>query len=365
MMVCVSEGLAMDDQPNTVASLGDWFWETTFASLSLSERAHAELVCKRWYFTLRSPHLWIKLSVAGDSVISQKCDTSMLGHLVASSIGATLRSDGDAGHSFTLPHLFRSLEWIPPPSPIKEIDLADCTFRGLSLLGILDTLAACPSLEILKMTGIKSSLTSTDLAFHSKDFEHIQEMVSEFGTNLKILEIDVCIQSAWTSYVQAKFLDPCCWDCFLEWMSSTGSPVQVKSVIVADLLEYNWAEVQDDGQILVEVLDPVGECIRDLGNALSVNGTVNTICFGPDCQLGDEGAALFLESIKGNTHLRELSIVGNGITTDGARNIASILLRYGPSIAALDLCSNLIDPVDSALLQHINELKHGQNFHIH
>lgn len=55
-----------------LTSLGDWFWEAVFRYLSISERASAELVCKRWYSTLREWIFWGSLGLCQDSNMSGK-----------------------------------------------------------------------------------------------------------------------------------------------------------------------------------------------------------------------------------------------------------------------------------------------------
>ncbi|CAD7699938.1 unnamed protein product [Ostreobium quekettii] len=72
------------------------------------------------------------------------------------------------------------------PAALRSIDLAGCSFRQVSPLKLLDLLASCPVLEYLKLSGLWSNMTDSQLFFHCKDFPYMQRVVQQFGKSLMV-----------------------------------------------------------------------------------------------------------------------------------------------------------------------------------
>ncbi|GMH42269.1 hypothetical protein BSKO_10188 [Bryopsis sp. KO-2023] len=335
------------DDCGLIASLGDWFWESVFRRLAPSERACAELVCQRWYGVLRTWQFWEKLLLCHDGSLDGKWDNAVVGKLVSNSFGPKF------GMGLSPP------DWWPRPSPIREIDLTGCSFRGVSPLRLLDTLPTCPRLELLKMSGMKSSLTGAELPFHSRDFVYMQEMVSQFGEKLTNLEIDVHVESTWSSVTLSKTLDPVSWAQLLDWLSCPNSPFKIKNLEILEIPNTVWEEVGDIGEVLIERPDASKENLRELACALGLSSSVQSVTFGPHCQLGDEGAELFVDMIKGNRCISRLSMQGNGMSTEGAKNVVGLISRSGPPLVMLDVSGNDVDPGSAALMQEALKKNNG------
>ncbi|GMH41987.1 hypothetical protein BSKO_09906 [Bryopsis sp. KO-2023] len=321
-----------------LTSLGDWFWESVFSCLTLSERAVAEVVCRKWAGMLRTWLFWEKLVLSKDDNKAGQWSVDTLDQLVVNSMGSQISSiRGDTA-------------W-PRPSPIKEIDMTGCSFRAVSPLKILDLVVQCPNLEVLKLTCLRSSLTGTPLVFHSKDFEYINDMVAMSGGKLKSLELDVRVQSSWSAERQAKWLDPNSWGQLLEWLAWEDSLIDIRKLEILNIPSTAWDFIDEHGELMTEETAAVEENIGDLGNALCMTYTVEELKFGPDCRLGEQGAIQLMQIIKYNMSISTVSMCGNGITTEAVKDMARVMTRDGPPLLKVDLRENNVNATAAAALR--------------
>ncbi|GMH42246.1 hypothetical protein BSKO_10165 [Bryopsis sp. KO-2023] len=64
--ILIDAGQEDDECDGLLTSLGDWFWESVFKKISFSERARAELVCRKWYEVLRLRFFWTSVELTSD-----------------------------------------------------------------------------------------------------------------------------------------------------------------------------------------------------------------------------------------------------------------------------------------------------------
>ncbi|GMH42250.1 hypothetical protein BSKO_10169 [Bryopsis sp. KO-2023] len=186
-----------------------------------------------------------------------------------------------------------------PISPIHEIDMTGCHLRGISPLKLLELVECCPNLEAMKLSGLVSSLTGTDLYFHIKDFLYITEVVCLSAGRLKCLEIDVRVESTWSMYDQAKRLDPNSWDQLLEWLIWRDLVVDVKRLEVINMPHYMWEDIEGIGVFLIEEPSVAEESLEILVEALGINESVNRVVFKlEDEELGGN-STVYLNRVDG------------------------------------------------------------------
>eukprot|EP00803_Ostreobium_quekettii_P000119 evm.model.scf_3660.1 EVM.evm.TU.scf_3660.1 scf_3660:540-4116(-) len=201
--------------------LDDWFWEPVFEAMSVRQRIALERVCRRWYGLLRARRLWRRLALGDEPEFKDKLNKDVLEKLVEHSMGPrVLRPPGHV--------------W-PMPAALRSIDLAGCSFRQVSPLKLLDLLASCPVLEYLKLSGLWSNMTDSQLFFHCKDFPYMQRVVQQFGKSLMALEVDLRVQSIWSYESHNRYMDPLWWGQLLAWLKDERSKVKIKVLDVHHL----------------------------------------------------------------------------------------------------------------------------------
>lgn len=146
-----------------------------------------------------------------------------------------------------------------------------------------------------------------------------------------MLEIDARVESTWSSHTPSKLLDPVSWAQLLDWLACPRSPVKIVDLEILEIPETVWEEAGDIGEVLIERPDATKENLQDLGCALCFCSSVDRVIFGPNCQLGDDGAQVVVETMKGNQSLKQLSFQLNGITMEGVKAVVNTISRYGRS----------------------------------
>lgn len=144
----------------------------------------------------------------------------------------------------------------------------------------------------------------------------------------QVLEIDARVESTWSSHTPSKSLDPVSWTQLLDWLVCPRSPIKIVDLEILEIPETVWEEAGDIGEVLIERPDATKENLQDLGCALCLCSSIDRVTFGPNCQLGDDGAQVVVETMKGNQSVKQLSFQWNGITMEGVKAVVSTISRY-------------------------------------
>lgn len=139
--------------------------------------------------------------------------------------------------------------------------------------------------------------------------------------------MDVRVQNSWSAIRQAQWLDPDSWGYLLEWLAWDDTPVDIKKLEILNVPNTVWDVLDDPLEAYLEEMSAAEENLIDLGNALCMNDSVEELVFGPECQLGRQGALHLVQMIKYNMSISYVSLCGNGITTDAVRQMANMLIR--------------------------------------
>lgn len=139
--------------------------------------------------------------------------------------------------------------------------------------------------------------------------------------------MDLRVQSSWSVERQAKWLDPASWGHVLEWLAWEETPVDIRKLEIMNVPNTVWDVAAEPGEFFGE-MSAVEENLSDLGNALCMNYFIEELVFGPECQLGQQGAIHLMQMIKYNMSLSCISLCSNGITSEAVRDMARALLRY-------------------------------------
>lgn len=153
--------------------------------------------------------------------------------------------------------------------------------------------------------------------------------------------MDVRVQSTWSSGSRQKWLDPWQWHTIIQWLSPLHSIVRVVHLEIMNLPISAFAKLPNNRETVFEdyvhpfVNLKVRQCVhllgktflQSLGSAIT-ESRVSTLTMGRGCLLGDDGALLLLECIRGNSSLTTLRIRHSQISSNGIRQLAVSIQKY-------------------------------------
>jgi len=244
-------------------------------------------------------------------------------------------------------------------SPIKEIDLNGTSLVTGSLMKYLEVLRHCKKLETLKMSNLRfASGDQQNVFFLSKDFKKVDEFVRR-AEKLQYFEMDARVQSTSFSSSRQKWLDPWQWHIIIQWLRSSHSIVRVMQLEIMNLPISAFAKLPNNRETFFEDYVHPFVNLQSLGEAIT-ESNVCSLTMGRGCSLGDDGAMLLLEYIRGNRSIRTLQIRHTQISSSGARQLAASITRGCPPLHTLDLRSNSIGKGAAAALRSALQSIHPQ-----